>query len=624
MNTDVPEEGREPVGPHPEQLGPGPMFEAVPLRLSPRISRGREAALLAGLVVYAVIAWIWGAGKADITRSMEAMRAIPARGMMRTGDYIVPRLRAKPYLAKPPLFYWAVAIVSRPWGDVTAASVRSVSALCAIGALLVTYFSVRAAFGWSTGFVACVVAAMMPHVFGGATKGLVNMMLSLWVAVSLFGAFYMFEGARGAWAWALMCGAGLGLGLMTKGPIILLFFVPTVMLYVGFLRGGWLAASGRRWLPYLAAAAFLVWLGSALSARGIGPAAGLYALSGGMLLYFAVSGKGPSLWNWRWLIAAGIVVLAVAPWAILLIHRLPFETWWATVKQQGWSARVMQVGVTERPVWYYLANFPVVALPASLFAPLAFFPAYAPSVAGRRRRMLLLARCWVLAGLVLFSVASPGKASRYLQPLFPAAALLAADVMVRGSRGKLRRWMNRYVRFLGAAGVYAACAAPFAMVGAWFASGATSSGWVTVAAVTVAGAALGLYLHRVRRVPWAPLAALLVVSVAASMIVDFGAAERINREESVRPACQRIRSHVPPGRTLYVYGRVQYDMMFYLDGEVLRPRDLDTILRTSPAPLFICLRQDRPTAFELPPGRRRTEVTRVRHEKGTLVLVRID
>jgi len=65
-------------------------------------------------------------------------------------------------------------------------------------------------------------------------------------------------------------------------------------------------------------------------------------------------------------------------------------------------------------------------------------------------------------------------------------------------------------------------------------------------------------------------------------------------------------------------------MLFYLDGKVLRRRALETLLRASPAPLFICLRQDRPTSFELPPGRHQGEIARVRCAKGTLALVRID
>src|SRR3989442_3832649 len=39
----------------------------------------------------------------------EGTYAEVARSMMRSGDWVVPRVRGRPYLAKPPLTYWMMA-----------------------------------------------------------------------------------------------------------------------------------------------------------------------------------------------------------------------------------------------------------------------------------------------------------------------------------------------------------------------------------------------------------------------------------------------------------------------------------------------------------------------------------
>ena len=48
-----------------------------------------------------------GATAIGVVNEQEAFRATAAREMHARSDWIVPTLHGEPYLAKPPLIYWA-------------------------------------------------------------------------------------------------------------------------------------------------------------------------------------------------------------------------------------------------------------------------------------------------------------------------------------------------------------------------------------------------------------------------------------------------------------------------------------------------------------------------------------
>lgn len=51
------------------------------------------------------LAFYWGLGDIALLSFNEARRAVPAEGMFRSGDWLLPRLNGELYLAKPPLLY---------------------------------------------------------------------------------------------------------------------------------------------------------------------------------------------------------------------------------------------------------------------------------------------------------------------------------------------------------------------------------------------------------------------------------------------------------------------------------------------------------------------------------------
>jgi len=560
----------------------------------------REAALLLAVLALAVLAWTWGVGRLDICHSMEASRAVGARAMLRTGDYLVPRVGGRINLAKPPLFYWAVAGVSRICGGVSESTVRLPSALSALGVLLALYLFMRPVFGPPTSRMACMVVLTLPMVMAAATVGEVNMMLALGVAVSLVGAFRMLHTPRRWWVYAALCGTGLALGLMTKGPIVLLFFLPTVLLYSGYQAGGRLANDWRVSAVFMSAAAVLLRVSLWAAAHFGWPGAVLYLVPVGMLAWFGL--RGVRGWGavGRWLVVAAVALLLAAPWPVLVARRLGLQRLCGVLVQEMWRLRTSQVGASNRnPIWYYAVALPAGAFPWSLLVPLAFMPRYGSGGDSERNRILLLARCWLLGAVVLFTVISPARRLRYILPVFPALALLAADVLMRGCAGSLAPRMESWTRLWRGGVVYSLCAAPLVLAAAWVHLGLPLS--PVAAAVTglaAAGVALGLHLHRMRASPWAVPVALTAAFMATVMLQRFGYSELVNRRDSPRLACRHILARVPPGERLYVAGTMRPEAIFYLDPEPGRYEA--EITRSGHALVCVQWRGERPP--ELPAG----------------------
>src|SRR5262249_11366894 len=86
----------------------------------------------------------------------EGLRALVAAEMLRSGDWVVPRLYGRPLLTKPPGMSVAIAAVSWPFGEVREWTARLPSAVAATA--LVLFFA--QAFGRTLGRGAALVAGL--------------------------------------------------------------------------------------------------------------------------------------------------------------------------------------------------------------------------------------------------------------------------------------------------------------------------------------------------------------------------------------------------------------------------------------------------------------------------------
>ena len=83
--------------------------------------------ILTLLVTWAAI-YLPGLGGMEL-KGEEGRRILPARVMMRTGDYVLPYSEGKPYHRKPPLINWSIAASFKALGGESEFAARLPSAL---------------------------------------------------------------------------------------------------------------------------------------------------------------------------------------------------------------------------------------------------------------------------------------------------------------------------------------------------------------------------------------------------------------------------------------------------------------------------------------------------------------
>jgi 4-amino-4-deoxy-L-arabinose transferase-like glycosyltransferase len=306
-----------------------------------------------------------------------------AREMLRDGSWLVPTSNGQPYAEKPPVFYWAVAALSAPFGDVTPWSARLVGALCAIGCLLAIQRLARRWYGapGPPGTAVALFTCTLLITWNGSRAGLdLPLTCALLWAVERGGAWLR----AGGWGSALGCGLCWTLAVLLKGPL-------------GFV------------LPPAILAAESIALGHRPPARNVG----------WWLIPLVLVGTGLA-----WLLPA--LAAGGDAYADRLLGQI--------------AGRVTGAeGGHRRPILYYAINWPAWALPMTGFLLLGGWAAIrAPVPRGESRAGL---RATLVAGPVTFVLLSLTATKRelYLIPGLPFLALAGAWVLERGAWPKAAR-----------------------------------------------------------------------------------------------------------------------------------------------------------------------------------------
>lgn len=99
---------------------------------------------LIALTALCAIAYALGLTTHGLTNWQEAQRALVAREMQATGAWIVPTVRGEPYLAKPPMIYWAQRTIAAATGrEVGVFDLRLTVALAGWLGVIATYLVAR-------------------------------------------------------------------------------------------------------------------------------------------------------------------------------------------------------------------------------------------------------------------------------------------------------------------------------------------------------------------------------------------------------------------------------------------------------------------------------------------------
>src|SRR5262245_58347073 len=145
---------------------------------------------------------------------------------MLSGSWVVPTLQGEPYLDKPPLMYWLVALSYRAFG-VTPEAARLVPAICVHLTILAVYFIGRRSIGERAAFWAALLLSVAPGFVSVARLLLLDGLLTLCVTVSVLCGFEAVRTGTLKPGWWVASAIASGLGFLTKGPISeVLLFVP--------------------------------------------------------------------------------------------------------------------------------------------------------------------------------------------------------------------------------------------------------------------------------------------------------------------------------------------------------------------------------------------------------------
>ena len=137
------------------------------------------------LLVAAVILFI-NIGGWDLWNPDEPRYAEVAREMLKTGNYLVPHINARIYPDKPPLFFWLIALCSKPFGDVSAATARFPSAFAALGVIFLTFLLGLKLYNPTVGFFAGLILLATTQFFWLALRANIDVTLTLWTTLAIF------------------------------------------------------------------------------------------------------------------------------------------------------------------------------------------------------------------------------------------------------------------------------------------------------------------------------------------------------------------------------------------------------------------------------------------------------
>lgn len=171
-------------------------------------------------------------------RGEETRRALLAREMVETGDWIVLQEQRQPFLESAPLYYWMVAGSAVLHGEFSRWAVRLPSALAVLATMLVVYWHGRAT---TTRFAAFVSAASVITMLGILDSGVVAEIEAVFILFVASSLLVWHIGHTRGWHPSVTWAAGYGLaalGMLTKGFQAPVYFVGGVGAYL-VLRRDW-------------------------------------------------------------------------------------------------------------------------------------------------------------------------------------------------------------------------------------------------------------------------------------------------------------------------------------------------------------------------------------------------
>jgi 4-amino-4-deoxy-L-arabinose transferase-like glycosyltransferase len=157
--------------------------------------------------------------------------------MNRTGDYITPQLNHVVYLEKPPLCYWATALLFKIFGENEFSS-RLFAALCAWGCILFVYRMGTYFHDERTGLYSAGVLSTFLYFSVLGKINILDIPLTFFVCLATWAGYRYFVGDGEKKGWVYLLYVSSALGFLTKGLIGIVFPFAIVILWL-FISERW-------------------------------------------------------------------------------------------------------------------------------------------------------------------------------------------------------------------------------------------------------------------------------------------------------------------------------------------------------------------------------------------------
>ena len=506
----------------------------------------RLTALLIAVALWAGI-FLPGLGSTEL-KGEEGRRIMPAVTMAEGGDWVVPYVGGEPFLRKPPLVQWCIALSLKTFGhNPWAARLPSALSVLALAATMIL-----ATRGWLKVEQALVAAVVMMTQVAIVDKCRLAELEAVYSSLSGIAlVLWMSWWAQGRSAWLVWTVPFIfnALALLAKAPLHLLFFY-AVVLGATIASGEWKRVWGRGRVVSLRIAFgwLLVLLGVWLwffkrQQFGLVPFA-----VGAVLL------PPPSRPHF---VGVAVMLGLFALWEEPYYHRVDPAELAKTLQHQA----VDRFNGADATLGKWLLNLPMGIgdhLPWLLLAPLLWRNRAAEGLPERGAGLLRGGR-WAVAGCFVGLLLIPGVLPRYVLPLTAPFSVLLAQALWRCPRWVRRAWRGT-LWVLGSLLALGAVATPFLVARAVAKGGVALSPVLALAAVlpVVAGV---LLLRSCRR----DLREVVRLSLGTGLVAAMGltlyavcAVPWIRLHEELRPFAQRIDASVPSGGPLLAYSVGDY------------------------------------------------------------------
>jgi len=332
--------------------------------------------LLAGFCAFL---FFYGLGQFGLIGADEPRYAQVAREMLERHDWITPVLGGKPWLEKPPLYYWQAMVAYKLLG-VSDWAARLPSALDATFLVLAVYFFLRH-FRRGLEVDGALVCASCAGIIGYARAASMDMALAAAFTIGMLGWWAWREGGNRIYLTVFY--GFMGLGMLAKGPVAPFLAFLVIALYAARIRDFRLILK-TLWLPgiVLFCVIALPW-------------------------YLAVQSRNPTFFH------EFIVEHNLARFSKNLYHH-------------------------AEPIWYYLPVTALALIPWTVFVIKALVQAVrswwekreSPEIHATdfECQLGVYASCWLIVPLIFFSI-SKSKLPGYILPALPAGALLLTDYL---------------------------------------------------------------------------------------------------------------------------------------------------------------------------------------------------